>query len=368
MQRAGGGAAAGRPVLVRPGERMPVDGVVHRRRSEIDESLVTGETVAARSPPGADDLCRHVEFRGALHIRVRAAGAGTLLDEIERLLKGARARSRATAPRRPGGAALCAGRSFDRGADGDRLAARRRVAARCDHHGDRRAHHHLSLRVGAGVPAVQVVAAGALFRSGVLLNAGDAIERLAEVDTVVFDKTGTLTLPEPRVVNAADDRSRICSSGGAAGAVQPPSAGHGAGARGARARCPIDGAVEEPGRGVRARASTASRRGSAASLSAASRRRAGSTPATRRLAHRVPSWRPRGRLLRPAESCGPTRRGGRNRLQRRGLDLRILSGDRAEAVRAGRRGARRRAMAGRLRPAEKIAVHRGACRRKAAAC
>ena len=49
------------------------------------------------------------------------------------------------------------------------------------------------------IPAVQVVAAGALFRAGVILNGGDAIERLAEADTVVFDKTGTLTLPEPRV-------------------------------------------------------------------------------------------------------------------------------------------------------------------------
>ena len=53
------------------------------------------------------------------------------------------------------------------------------------------------------IPAVQVVASGALFRAGIILNAGDAIERLAEADTVVFDKTGTLTLPEPRVVNAA---------------------------------------------------------------------------------------------------------------------------------------------------------------------
>ena len=57
--------------------------------------------------------------------------------------------------------------------------------------------------LGLAIPAVQTVIAGATFRNGVLINSGDAIERVADVDTVVFDKTGTLTLPELDVVNAA---------------------------------------------------------------------------------------------------------------------------------------------------------------------
>ena len=57
--------------------------------------------------------------------------------------------------------------------------------------------------LGLAIPAVQTVVSGAMFRTGVLLNSGDAIERLAVADRVVFDKTGTLTLPELDVANAA---------------------------------------------------------------------------------------------------------------------------------------------------------------------
>lgn len=52
--------------------------------------------------------------------------------------------------------------------------------------------------LGLAIPTVQTVVSGAMFRAGVLLNSGDAIERLAEVDRIIFDKTGTLTLPETR--------------------------------------------------------------------------------------------------------------------------------------------------------------------------
>jgi Cu2+-exporting ATPase len=98
---------------------------------------------------------------------------------------------------------------------------------------------------------VQVVASGALFRSGVILNAGDAIERLAEADTVVFDKTGTLTLPEPRVDNADAIAPAILERAArlALTSRHPLAAGV---AREAREPVPYDGATEEPGQGVRA--------------------------------------------------------------------------------------------------------------------
>src|SRR5207253_2574580 len=79
----------------------------------------------------------------------------------------------------------------------------------------------------------------------------DAIERLAEVDTVVLDKTGTLTLPEPELVNAQEIPPAVLSLAGrlALTSRHPLAA---ALARAAGAKIPLEGAVEEPGHGVRA--------------------------------------------------------------------------------------------------------------------
>ena len=87
--------AAGDRLLVRPGERVPADGTVISGNSEIDESLVTGETARRKVGAGATIYAGSISFSGALTMRVSAAGAGTLIDEVERLLaKAVTARSR----------------------------------------------------------------------------------------------------------------------------------------------------------------------------------------------------------------------------------------------------------------------------------
>lgn len=190
-------------VLSRPGERLAVDGVIVSGGALLDDSLITGET--ARRPASAGDAvyAGSLNYDGVLTIRVGAASGATLLDDIEKLLdKAAYARSRYM-----------------------RLADRvSRLYAPMVHLAAlstalfwlvRGATFHDALitaicvliitcpcALALAVPAVQVVASGALFRAGVLLNSADAIERLAEADTIVFDKTGTLTAPAPRVVNA----------------------------------------------------------------------------------------------------------------------------------------------------------------------
>ncbi len=187
-------------VLVRPGDRVPVDGRVIEGRSEVDQSLVTGETTPFFASAGSEVYAGAVNFSGVLRVRVRAVGEQTLLDEIERLMDGAIAQktryvrlvdraARLYAPVVHSAAALTAIFWIMRGASAHDaiIIAIAVLIVTCP------------CALALAVPAVQVVAAGALFRSKLVLSAGDAIERISDVDMVVFDKTGTLTLPEPGV-------------------------------------------------------------------------------------------------------------------------------------------------------------------------
>jgi Cu2+-exporting ATPase len=239
-------------VLLRPGERCAVDGTVIEGRSEIDQSLITGETRHVAAEQGTAVYAGSLNMTGTLRVRVSAASEGTLLAEISRLLDNAlQARSRyvrladrasrlyapvvhATALLTILGWVLMGSTWHDAIVTGVAVLI---ITCPC--------------ALGLAIPTVQTVASGAMFRAGVLLNSGDSIERLAEVDHIIFDKTGTLTLPDLEVVNASgipDEVFRL--AGQLALASHHPVAA--AVARASNAKAPLAGAVEEPGQGVRA--------------------------------------------------------------------------------------------------------------------
>ena len=137
-------------VLVKPGERIPADGVVAGGASEIDESVITGETARRAVAAGARVYAGSLNFNGTLTLKVSATGGSALIDEIERLLEqAAGAKSRIAEARRPRRPRLRAHGARHRRAHRARLVACRRVRARRAGHGHRRAHHHLSLRAVA---------------------------------------------------------------------------------------------------------------------------------------------------------------------------------------------------------------------------
>jgi Cu2+-exporting ATPase len=240
-------------VLLRPGERCAVDGIVIDGRSEIDQSLITGETAYAGAKAGTAVYAGSLNISGTLRIRVSAASESTLLSEITRLLDNAlQARSRyvrladrasrlyapvvhATALLTVLGWVLAGASWHDAIITGVAVLI---ITCPC--------------ALGLAIPTVQTVASGAMLKAGVLLNSGDAIERVAGVDHVIFDKTGTLTLPDLEVVNAGQvPEFALGLAGQLALSSRHPVAA--AIARTANAKTPIVGAVEEPGQGVRAR-------------------------------------------------------------------------------------------------------------------
>jgi P-type Cu2+ transporter len=238
-------------VLLRPGERCAVDGTVIEGRSEVDQSLITGETLHVTVEHGSVVYAGSLNVSGTLRVRVSAASEGTLLSEITRLLDNAlQARSRyvrladrasrlyapvvhATALLTILGWVLMGATWHDAIVTGVAVLI---ITCPC--------------ALGLAIPTVQTVASGAMFRAGVLLNSGDSIERLAEVDRVIFDKTGTLTLPELDVVNSASiPKEMFDLAGRLALASHHPVAA--AVARASNAKSPLAGVVEEQGQGVR---------------------------------------------------------------------------------------------------------------------
>jgi P-type Cu2+ transporter len=236
-------------ILVQPGEAVPADGMIMSGRSEVDQSLVTGETIAQPVVSGMTIYAGAINCSGALTIKVAAAGSSTPLQEIERLLL------RATE------AKSCTVRLADRAArlyapvvhlTAAATALGWLLAGASFHDAVVTAVAVLIITcpcaIALAIPTVQMVGAGRLFRARIILNSGDVIERLASVDTVVFDKTGTLTLPEGVAdVSSIDADVLECAARLALSSHHPLAT---ALARCARERIPYAGVVEESGSGV----------------------------------------------------------------------------------------------------------------------
>jgi Cu2+-exporting ATPase len=192
----------GMNILLAAGERVLVDARVETGQSEIDCALVSGESLPQPVAPGAVLSAGTLNLTGPLTIVATAAAKDSFLAEMVRMMEAAEA-----------------GRSVYR-----RIADRAsRLYAPVVHltalltfigwmivEGDLHRAATIAIAVliitcpcalGLAVPMVQVVAARRLFESGVMVKDGGALERIAEVDTVIFDKTGTLTMDRLRLIN-----------------------------------------------------------------------------------------------------------------------------------------------------------------------
>tara|TARA_R100000005_G_C5003995_1_gene212902 strand:- start:10099 stop:12420 length:2322 start_codon:yes stop_codon:yes gene_type:complete len=192
----------GSRVRIMAGDRLPVDGIVVSGRSELDVSLITGESLPTAVKPGENVFAGTLNLGAPIDIEATKTGDNTLLGDIVRLMEAAeqgRAKyvrladrlSRYYAPVVHLLAALTFIGWWVYSASWQ-VALMQAVALliiTCP------------CALGLAVPVVQVVASGRLLMKGILVKAADGLERLAVVDTIVFDKTGTLTEGRLDLVN-----------------------------------------------------------------------------------------------------------------------------------------------------------------------
>ncbi|MCB1558291.1 MAG: cadmium-translocating P-type ATPase [Alphaproteobacteria bacterium] len=193
----------GMTVLVPMGQRIPADSIVLEGASEIDTSLVTGETLPRATKVGEQVYAGTTNLSAPLKLKVRSAANDSLLSEIVRLMEKAeqgqakyvRLADRAARFYTPAvhtlAAATFLGWWILGGVDVPHaiLLAVTVLIITCP------------CALGLAVPVVQVLASGRLMKNHILVKSGDALERLAEIDTILLDKTGTLTLGKPVLVN-----------------------------------------------------------------------------------------------------------------------------------------------------------------------
>ncbi|HYB96083.1 MAG TPA: heavy metal translocating P-type ATPase [Vicinamibacterales bacterium] len=200
-------------IVVRPGERIPVDGVVQRGAGAVDESMLTGESLPVEKQPGDRVIGATINTSGSLEIEATSVGAASVLARIVQLMKDAqgsqapiqRLADRISSIFVPTVLSIAVATFAlwmivpDAPSFAQALTAAVAVliiACPC--------------AMGLAVPTAVMVASGRGAAAGVLIKGGEPLERLAGVDTIVFDKTGTLTEGRPTVVDVwtADGRDR----------------------------------------------------------------------------------------------------------------------------------------------------------------
>ncbi|MBI1263938.1 MAG: cadmium-translocating P-type ATPase [Alphaproteobacteria bacterium] len=239
-------------LLISAGERIAVDGIVSEGEGEADASLVTGESAPVALQAGSRVWSGMVNLGAALTVRASAARDDSLLSEITRLVE-AGEQGRSAYVRLADRAAkiyvpLVHVMAFATLAGWFIIAQDPRpaiinaiavliISCPC--------------ALALAVPAVQVVACGRLYKDGVLVRSGDALERLERVTVAVLDKTGTLTEGRPRLIRGdALPEGALAMAARLARASRHPLSQALAEAAGTGEAA--SGAVEVPGRGVEA--------------------------------------------------------------------------------------------------------------------
>jgi len=181
-------------VLIKSGDRIPVDGVVLDGRAAVNQASITGESLPVEKEPGAEVFAATICDRGALRVRVERVGKDTTFGQILRLVEQAEANKapvqrfadRFTAYYIPVVIAIALGTYA---ISGNTTAAVATVLVAC------------SCAIAMATPTTVLAAVGWAARRGIIVKGGRYLEALAKVDVLVVDKTGTVTIGRPEVTD-----------------------------------------------------------------------------------------------------------------------------------------------------------------------